>query len=83
MLRWFSKLFARKPGTDGAQLFHRYRVMKARYDAAVTNSDNMRHWANADGFSANAANGAEVRRVSCAIGPVTRSPTTVMRRAFA
>lgn len=62
-MRWFSKLFARKPGTDGTQLLHRYRVLKARYDAAVTNPDNMRHWANADGYSANAANSAEVRRI--------------------
>ena len=63
MLRWFSNLFARKPGADGSQLLHRNRVLKARYDAAVTNPDNMRHWANADGFSANAANSAEVRRI--------------------
>jgi lambda family phage portal protein len=33
-----------------------------RYDAAVTNDDNRRHWANADGLSANAANSADVRR---------------------
>jgi capsid protein len=39
------------------------RVLRARYDAAVTNDDNRRHWANADGLSANAANNAEVRRI--------------------
>jgi lambda family phage portal protein len=38
-------------------------VLRARYDAAVANDDNRRHWANADGLSANAANSAEVRRV--------------------
>ncbi len=38
-------------------------MVRARYDAAVTNDDNRRHWANADGLSANAANSAEVRRV--------------------
>lgn len=36
---------------------------KARYDAAKTNPDNRKHWANADGLSANAANSADVRRV--------------------
>jgi lambda family phage portal protein len=63
LLRWFSNLFARKPEADASRYLHRYRVLKARYDAAVTNPDNMRHWANADGFSANAANSAEVRRI--------------------
>jgi lambda family phage portal protein len=38
-------------------------VLRARYDAAVTNDDNRRHWAGADGLSANAANNAEVRRI--------------------
>jgi lambda family phage portal protein len=33
-----------------------------RYDAALTNDDNRRHWAAADGLSANAANSREVRR---------------------
>jgi lambda family phage portal protein len=39
------------------------RLLRARYDAAVTNEDNRRHWANADGLSANAANSPEVRRL--------------------
>jgi len=39
------------------------RVERARYDAAVTTDDNRRHWAAADGLSANAANNPEVRRV--------------------
>lgn len=39
------------------------RVVRARYDAAVTNNDNRRHWAGADGLSSNAANSREVRRV--------------------
>jgi len=38
-------------------------LVRARYDAAATNPDNRRHWANADGLSANAANSAEVRRI--------------------
>lgn len=39
------------------------RIVRARYDAAVTNDDNRRHWAAADGLSANSANSAEVRRI--------------------
>jgi capsid protein len=39
------------------------RVIRARYDAAATTEDNRRHWANADGLSANATNSPEVRRV--------------------
>lgn len=35
----------------------------AKYDAARTTPDNRKHWANADGLSANAANSPEVRRV--------------------
>jgi lambda family phage portal protein len=38
------------------------RLVRARYDAAVTNEDNRRHWAHADGLSANAANSPEIRR---------------------
>ena len=38
-------------------------LARARYDAAATNPDNRRHWANADGLSANAANSVEVRRI--------------------
>jgi len=39
------------------------RVLRARYDAATTTPDNRRHWAGADGLSANAANNPEVRRI--------------------
>ena len=34
----------------------------ARYDAAQTTDDNRRHWSNADGLSADAANNPEIRR---------------------
>jgi len=37
--------------------------LRARYDAAITTEDNRRHWANADGLSARAANSPEVRRI--------------------
>jgi lambda family phage portal protein len=61
VLTWLSKLIAAKPrvGSDARAI----RILRARYDAAVTNEDNRRHWANADGLSANAANSAAVRRV--------------------
>jgi lambda family phage portal protein len=38
------------------------RILRARFDAAVTNAENARHWANADGLSADAAASAAVRR---------------------
>ncbi len=61
MFRWLSNLFAARPSRPARG--RAVRVLRARYDAAVTNDDNRRHWANADGLSANAANSAEVRRV--------------------
>lgn len=39
-----------------------YRRVIARYDAATTTDDNKRHWANADGLSADAAANPEVRQ---------------------
>ena len=38
------------------------RLIRARFDAAVTNTENARHWANADGLSADAAASADVRQ---------------------
>lgn len=38
------------------------RRVRAAYDAARTTDDNRRHWANADGLSARAANSLEVRK---------------------
>src|SRR5581483_6252940 len=39
------------------------RVLRARYDAALTSDNNRRHWGHADGLSANAANSIAVRRI--------------------
>jgi lambda family phage portal protein len=59
MLQWLSGLLpSRKRPNARAQT-----VVRARYDAAVTNEDNRRHWAAADGLSANIANSTQVRRV--------------------
>lgn len=41
----------------------RAKAIQGRYDAAVTTELNRRHWANADGLSADAAASPEVRRV--------------------
>lgn len=60
MFSWLTNLFAAKPTRAGTSRALRVR---ARYDAAVTNEDNRRHWANADGLSANSANSADVRRI--------------------
>ncbi len=61
MLEWIANLFSTKPGHSRPA--GGLRVVRARYDAAVTNEDNRRHWAGADGLSANAANSADVRRI--------------------
>ncbi len=61
MFRWLSNLFT--PRAVGHSPRRAPRLLRARYDAAVTTDDNRRHWANADGLSAHAANSAEVRRI--------------------
>jgi lambda family phage portal protein len=38
------------------------RMIRAGYDAARTTDDNRKHWANADGLSANAANSPLIRQ---------------------
>ncbi len=43
--------------------FQQPRRLSARYDSAQTDHMNKRHWANADGLSADEANNPEVRRV--------------------
>ena len=50
----FGKRKSRKPNAA--------RFIRARFDAAVTNADNIRHWANADGLSADAAASPDIRR---------------------
>ena len=60
MFRWLTNLVSgtSKRSERGSLI----RAVPARYDAATTNADNRRHWANADALSANAANSPEVRR---------------------
>lgn len=61
MFAWLAKLVSSK--TPAKVAGRALRVVRARYDAASTSDDNRRHWAHADGLSANAANSPEVRRV--------------------
>jgi lambda family phage portal protein len=59
MLTWLKNLASRpQPSVRRSTA----RIVRARFDAAVTNDENRRHWANADGLSPNAAISAEVRR---------------------
>lgn len=60
MWNWLAKMLRPSPVNTGGR-FLRRRVLRARYDAAATTVDNRRHWANADGLSANAANSPDVR----------------------
>jgi lambda family phage portal protein len=61
MFRWLANLWGTTPTRPGRGRV--VRVVRGRYDAASTSDDNRRHWANADGLSANQANSPEVRRV--------------------
>jgi lambda family phage portal protein len=61
MLSWLRKTllspFSGRAGLRSA------RFIRAKYDSAMTSDHNRRHWAHADGLSANAANSPEVRRI--------------------
>ena len=61
MLSWISNWWS--PRSTPTQARSIARVVRARYDAAVTTDDNRRHWASADGLSPNASNSVEVRRI--------------------
>ncbi len=62
MFQWLRQLGVRK--AKGATAPRgRLLVVRGKYDAAQTTPENRRHWANADHLSADAAMGADVRRV--------------------
>lgn len=61
MLNWLRRAFSSAPPVQSG--FRPVRVVRAKYDSALTTDNNRRHWANADGLSASAANGPEVRRI--------------------
>ena len=63
MFDWMKKIRRNgKPGHVRGRGFA-FKFLRGRYDAAATTNDNRRHWANADGLSADAAASPEVRRV--------------------
>ena len=62
MFGWLKRIRAFAKPAGGGQRFG-VRFLRARYDAAQTTDANRRHWAGADGLSADAANTAEVRRI--------------------
>lgn len=54
---------ARDPARGDIERFQRrYQALRAKYDAAVTNYDNAKHWANADNLSAAAAGNPAIRQ---------------------
>ena len=63
MLNWLKNIFGANHPTRASERRGAVRVVHGRYDAAQTNDDNRRHWANADGLSADAAASPEVRRI--------------------
>ncbi len=63
MLGWLRNLWTSRTPPSSPQVVQALRLIRARYDAAVTNDENRRHWAGADNLSANAANNPDVRRL--------------------
>lgn len=51
-----------RPLTTDKPVARQFRRIRARYDAAVTNDDNRRHWANADALHVDVLNSPETRR---------------------
>ncbi|MCK6485454.1 MAG: phage portal protein [Phycisphaerae bacterium] len=63
MFNWLRQLGSRNATAARAPVPGRMLVVRGKYDAAQTTHENRRHWANADHLSANAAVGADVRRI--------------------
>ena len=62
MFDWLRQLGRKRGGRRRRGRLACRRFIEGRYDAAVTNAENARHWANADGLSADAAASPSVRR---------------------
>ncbi|MAX24990.1 MAG: hypothetical protein CMJ19_10845 [Phycisphaeraceae bacterium] len=60
MFGWLKSISSGKRTLQGKQ-HSDVRVMRARYDAAVTTDENRRHWAHADGLSPNSSLSPDVR----------------------
>lgn len=63
MLGWLRNLWTPRTPEPSPAVMQALRLIRTRYDAAVTNDENRRHWANADNLSSNAANSPDVRRL--------------------
>lgn len=63
MFQWLRKKLVSRVATTVFAFASAYRQLRARYDAAITNAENRRHWANVDGLSADAAANPSVRRI--------------------
>lgn len=63
LLGWLKSFWSSRERVQSPDVMQALRLIRARYDAAVTNDENRRHWANADNLSANAANSPHVRRL--------------------
>ena len=63
-MNWLASLLGRpRSPTTSPRRRLPIRVIRARYDAAQTTDENRRHWALADGLSADAAASPMVRRI--------------------
>lgn len=63
MLGFLKDIFSSEKTVRASDRQVAVRVVRARYDAAQTTDENRRHWAAADGLSADAAAAPEVRRI--------------------
>ena len=64
MFGWASRLVGQRATRAPRRRQHdRVRMIRARYDAAQHSDNSRRHWAMADGLSAQAANSPDVRRI--------------------
>lgn len=59
---FFNRLLGLGSQRRSSQQSSNQRLLRARFDAAVTNDDNRRHWANSDDFAANASISPDIRR---------------------
>lgn len=72
MFDWLKNLTTTAPATKPADASQRpavsgggggVRMMRAKFDSAITTDENRRHWAYADGLSPTAALSTQVRQI--------------------
>ena len=63
MFNWLKRIrSSSKPARVSDRQGLLFRFLRGRYDAATTTDENRRHWASADGLSADVANSPQIRR---------------------